>query len=492
MSYVNPRHRGRLIVIDVIKDAFAEVLVLGAPTGAEPVSLDGTDLPLFLNKKIEHLVREPERHLYNFPFLFLSTGVPWIEANSYLLHFVAKSSDKKRPTDNARRRAAKLIDYLLFCEEVGLDWLDFSGARPSSRPTYRYFNFLRTRGDLSAAVVNQYTGVIYDFYSYVSKNWCNLDMGRVDRLTHFNLILNGAYGSKVLRRTKRAQTQATAPTSSVAIGYVRDEGEDLRPLTNKELAEFLRVIQRDDWSVLERLVLFFSLMTGARKQTVLTLRLKHLKRFEGKPDANGTYSIFAGPGTGIDTKNDKPQRLYVPSQLAQELLVYSNSPVAARRRVKFRENWRREHAGLSEFSEDDIYVFLSDQGGCYYMAADDPRYSFVRTPPKGQVTENLKKKLLTHVDSNFPRDFTFHWLRATFAFQLYQRLQPLIASGTMRYGEEISFIQARMHHRCRETTERYLKLFVMHSDKLLAQEAYEEYLLGFEKYSDLSVAEYEA
>lgn len=491
MSYANPRHRGRLIVIDVVKDAFAEVSVLNAPNGSVSLPLEGTDHPVLINKKIEHLVREPERHLYNFPFLFLSNGVPWIEANSYLLYTAGKNPYKKRPTDNVRRRAAKLLDYLLFCEEIGIDWLDFSGARPSSRPTYRYFNSLRARVDLSAAVVNQYTGVIYDFYLYVSKNWHSLDMGRVDKVTTFNLLLNSAYGSKVLRKRKRSQTQATAPTSTVAIGYVRDEGEDLRPLANKELAELLSTIHGNKWSVLERLIIFFSLMTGARKQTVLTLRLNQLKGFEGDPDANGTYSIYAGPGTGVDTKNDTPQRLYIPWQLAQDLLIYSNSPVAKGRREKFREKWKREHPGLRQLSDGDMYVFLSDQGGSYYMAADDPRYDFIKSPPTGQVTDNLKKKLLSLADNGFPRDFTFHWLRATFAYQVYQRLQPLLASGAIRYGEDISFIQSRMHHKSRETTECYLKLFLMHSDKLLAQEAYEEHLLGFGKYSDLSVSEYE-
>lgn len=492
MSYFNPRHQGRLIVVDVVRDAFAEVEVAEVSIGTATVPLEGAEPPLFLHKKIEHLVPEPARHLYNYPFLFHSDGTPWVEANSYLLDFTARQSSKSRRTDNVRRRAAKLLDYLLFCEGADIDWLDFSGARPSSRPTYRYFNALKGRGGLSAAVINQYTGVVYDFYSFVSMHWCDLDIGRVDKVTAINIVINGDHGSRVLRKNKRSQTQALAPRSPVAIGYVRDEGEDLRPLANRELAKLLKTILSDAWSVVERLIMLVSLMTGARKQTVLTLRMKHLKVFDSECDANGTFSIFAGPGTGIDTKNDTSQRLYFPWQLAQDLLVYSRSSVAAGRRKKFRDRWALEHPGMNQLSEDDMYVFLSDQGGSYYMAEDDPRYNFVKSPPKGQVTDNLKKKLILSIDNDFPKDFSFHWLRATFAFQLYQRLQILISAGAMTAGEEISFIQSRMHHKKRETTENYLKLFLMHSDKLMAQEAYEDYLLGFAKYSDLTVVEDDA
>jgi hypothetical protein len=75
-------------------------------------------------------------------------------------------------------------------------------------------------------------------------------------------------------------------------------------------------------------------MTGARKQTVLTMRLKHLKAFQ--PDRllrDGSYKLHAGPGTGIDTKNDKEQTLYFPRQLAEELITLANSSMMKIRRA---------------------------------------------------------------------------------------------------------------------------------------------------------------
>ncbi|WP_162976310.1 site-specific integrase, partial [Pseudomonas aeruginosa] len=80
--------------------------------------------------------------------------------------------------------------------------------------------------------------------------------------------------------------------------------------------------------------------------------------------------------------------------------------------------------------------------------------------------------------SQFPKDFTYHWLRATFAYQLYQRLQPLVQEGVLKLGEDIDFIQKRMHHESRETTENYLKLFNMTHEKVIAQEVWEKKLFN--------------
>lgn len=412
--------------------------------------------------------------LYNFPFLFHSNGYPWKEANDYLLSLMRDKPPINRRTDDVRRRASKLLDYLLFCEDNSLDWLDFSGARPPLRPTYKYFYHLINKGTRSNQVINQYTGVIYHFYKYVSEHWYDLDMKRVDTIKQARFIVRGAKGVKILDAEKRSQTRRTLPISSVQLGFLREDGEDLRPLSNLELGVFLSAVRNEkEWSVVERLILMTSLMTGARKQTVLTMRLGNLKGFtEDKLEREGAYKLHAGPRTGIDTKYDKPQILHVPKQLAEELIALANSPMMKKRREKFLAQLEAGHPGLS-VAEDDIYLFLSDQGNCYYMAKNDPRFTIVKSPQTGQVTATIKRKLITKACSPFPKDFSYHWLRATFAYQLYQRLQPLFREGMLKPGEDIDFIQKRMHHESRETTENYLKLFKMSHEKIVAQEIWE-------------------
>ena len=157
--------------------------------------------------------------------------------------------------------------------------------------------------------------------------------------------------------------------------------------------------------------------------------------------------------------------------------MLGNSPMMKRRRDKFKYNLKKYYPGL-QIGEEDMYVFLSDQGGCYYMAKDDPRYPVVKSRPTGQVTDTIKSKLLQKASAKFPKDFSYHWLRATFGFQLYQRLQSLIAAGHMHPGEDIDFIMERMHHVTREMTEHYLQLFKMLPQKTAAQEKFEASLFA--------------
>lgn len=472
MSYTNPRHQGRLVLIPTLQDAFAILCVCETPRGSVKAALEGAESkPLY---RLDEIGSDNDRGLYNLPFLFRANGDPWHEANGYLLSLMRDSAPAGRRTDDVRRRASKLLDYLLFCEDNNLDWLDFSGARPPFRPTYKYFYHLINENIRSNQVINQYTAAVYHFYKYVSAHWHDLDMGRVDTIKKVRFIVHSSKGAKVVDAEKRSQTRRAPPSSAVPLGFVREDGEDLRPLSNLELGVLLDTIRNEKkWSTIQRLILLTSLMTGARKQSVLTIRMKHLKGFaEDKLTPEGAYKLHAGPRTGIDTKFNKAQVLYLPKQLAEELVTFALSPMMKKRREKFRVQLEGSYPGLS-VEDDDMYLFLSDQGNCYYMAASDPRYSIVKSPQIGQVTETIKRKLKNTASSLFPKDFSYHWLRATFAFQLYQRLQPLVQGGVLKPGDDIDFVQKRMHHESRVTTENYLKLFKMTQEKVVAQEIWE-------------------
>ncbi|PKF49504.1 site-specific integrase [Enterovibrio nigricans] len=86
----------------------------------------------------------------------------------------------------------------------------------------------------------------------------------------------------------------------------------------------------------------------------------------------------------------------------------------------------------------------------------------------------MKKKLLKYTGHIFPKDFKFHWLRATFALRYYLFFQPLAAKGLITEGDIVSMVQKRLHHSDRATTEHYLKLFDSVDDRLEAQQKYEE------------------
>ncbi|MCK8138048.1 hypothetical protein [Pseudoalteromonas sp. 2CM28B] len=129
---------------------------------------------------------------------------------------------------------------------------------------------------------------------------------------------------------KRGQSLSVSSASSPRrIGFTREYGEELRPLTDKELDELLTCLNTDAFGVDERLMHFIALQVGARKQSILTMRMKHLKLFaDQKLLKDSTFKVNAGPGTGIDTKYNKPQALYFPLILAKSILRYANSEKA--------------------------------------------------------------------------------------------------------------------------------------------------------------------
>lgn len=464
--------KGRIVLVDVAKDVFSDIEVAFPSKKSVKTLVAGSDPAEYFHTVRKSPGSDLDNSAYNFPFLFLADGRPWVEANSYLLDLLNHTHYRNRPTDLARSHASKLLDYKIFCEENGINWLDFSGRRASQRPTYKYFHHLAYSSGRSNAVINQYTGVVYAFYKHVALYFHDIDIDRVDTVKTIKILVGQSY---LIDAEKRSQTKRVPPPASVEVGFVRENGEDLRPLVGAEYTEFIEILQGKQWSAIERLIFYVGLLTGARKQSVLTLRMKHLKLFvKNKIKADGSYTVHAGPGTGIDTKFDKPQVLHFPDFLADSLLIYANSEVAASRRDKFKEVYKNTYPHLEPISDDDMYVFLSEQGGCYYAAEDDPRYPFMKTKPIGQVTSTLVRKLLKFVSPSFPKSFDYHWTRATFALQYYHHLKKAVNEKLITYTDQISMIQKRLHHESRTMTEHYLKLFTSLPEKEVAQDLFEE------------------
>lgn len=477
MAYQNSRLAGRILNITRAENLSG---TLGAlkKRGALEVTLVGAEPAQKLYLTPDVVGTGVDGDFFNVPFLLNADGTPWFEANSFLVDQIFNKHVLNRPTDDAHRRATRLLDYKIFTEESGIDWLDFRGRRLTARPTYRYFKHLIEERGLSPQVVNQYTSDVYQLYQFVSGNWHDIPMERVDSVKTIKIYFQTHTGARSIERLKRSQTQSVPPTPKEQSGFVRDDGEVLRPLKNSEYAELKSIISSSQWSPIERLIVNFPIMTGARKQTVLTLRIKHIDRLVKAGPSNGkSFLLHAGPGTQIDTKNHKRQTLRVPAQLVQELHTYAHSPQAKERRRKFQQRYEKEYPGLEKIADEDVYLFLSDQGNCYFMAKDDPRYPEIKSPPRGQVVDTLKRKLFKVASDDFPRDFYYHWLRATFASLLWKSLLPKIKEGSLTETDAISIIQSRLHHKSRETTHNYLKLFKNMDGKLITQELFEDYLL---------------
>lgn len=460
-----------------------------------PLEKGKTDEAYFITK--EYSLTIPDDSVYHLPFLFNDDGSPWYEANLFFYRLSIDEADGYKTTDELRRKASMLLDYKMYCDDEGIDYLDFSSPRPGPRPSYRYFIHLLYRNDISGLNLNQRTSVVHSFYKSIAElPGFNLDIKRVDKTRMAFITFENGYSKQVEIRNQTVNV--SHQKKPVPLGYVRDDGEDLRPLSNTHRDELIEVLD-NYFSVDERLIHLIALNTGARKQSIFTMRIKHVKqlvkllklgdeakilgdnsqKFEEGIFSDGTLPLKAGPKTGMDTKFDKPQTLRFPKKLAKQIETYAFSKEAKNRRKLFKE----QHGDI--LKDDDMYLFLSSKGNCHYMAKEgDPRYRQVKSRPKGEHTDYLKKKLFKYVSASFPRSFTFHWQRATFAYKLYQHLIPHVVydkkvklkPGQLRPGEEIRRIQQRLHHKDRETTENYLKLFVDFDEKMAAQNKYEDVL----------------
>lgn len=414
--------------------------------------------------------------LFHFPMLFNKEGSPWYEGNQFLLSIALDHSFEYTPLKIARKASA-LLDYQMWCEENDVQMFNYSARRPKNRPSYRYFSYLLNEGK-SAGNLNTRTKLVYDFTCYFSSKY-QIDKDRIDKVTDVQKNYSSKTGETYKKKLKkRSQTKARNNSkSSVDDSLVLDDGEYLKPLGEDQQKILFKHIKSSSFNVDERLIFQFAVDTGARKQSILTLRLKHLEHF--KPEnlkTDGTYEINAGQGCLMDSKNSKNITIKVPSYLAENLKIYANSKAAKKRRKLFIQKY-----GNIFTDPNEIYVFLGKRGDCRYMAKSDPRFSSTRTPPSGGSIQTIVNRLFKVLENenegnHIPSDFTFHWLRATFAYNLYLHLLPLVDAKKMTYSDQIAFIQNALGHDDPSTTENYLKLFTSENVLEEMQETWEERL----------------
>jgi len=414
-----------------------------------------------------------EEPIYNFPLLLEKNGELWKEANHFLLDLIITFNNSRFIID---RKASHLRDYKNWLDEIEAGLFDFSHRRIIHRPTYRYFIELLETG-ISAGNINNRISTIYNFYKFISRiPKYNLDLKRVDQVTKSFITFKNEHGASIFKQIEKRKLKAKVKRKiHTEIGMVNDEGEDLRPLNNTQLDELIIAIKGEKYAVDEQLFFETALDIGARKQSILTLRMGHVRSFvKENLMTNGCYRVEAGPGTGIDTKNGKPHVFYFPEHLAEKIKIYAFSELAIKRRKIFVGKF-----GENLLNDDEMYVYIAARGDCRYMAKNDPRYKKTKSPPIGGSIQTIINKLFRYsLSDNFPEDYTFHWNRATFALRYYNYLLPLFEKKIITYKDMISFICDALGHDDPKTTEDYLKLFTNSNELMKIQGAWEEQFFG--------------
>ncbi len=383
-----------------------------------------------------------------FPVVRLADGAPWAEVNLWLIDMMESKTSPNMLTFASI--ADDLVAFRRYLDDEGVDWLTFPANR-QQRPTYRYSASIRLAvqaGELSPGVARRRMGAVVRFY-----RWLMTEAGV--KPANAPWVESGRFIE--FRDQKGFSSAIEVKTTDLSISgrraddpwddHIQDGGR-LRPLPSSEqsvLLESLATLGNTEMT----LVHLFALLTGARIQTVLTVRAKHVMR---KPDGfhGDDIRLACGPGTGIDTKGGVKGVLHLPRGFYERLYIYVHSDRARK---------RRQMADGGDHPDQPL--FLSHRGAPLYE--DRASRGPLSTGPQvrrhvktGQaVRQFIRDELLPmmRVQLGNPNyEFSFHDLRATFGLNI---VDAMTANET-KYTRALDQLRQLMWHARLSTTEDYL------------------------------------
>jgi integrase len=432
---------------------------------------------------------------YNFPFVLNKDGSLWKDAT---LFFIWKL--KQNPylsAERLRQYADPLQDFKRFCEMMEEKEVDESEERrfhylkapiKSRRPNVMYGKYL---AENRAKQWGEKMKKVSAFYRYlIDVRGVRFHVDMLETVKQDKLIRTTG-GGGFLKEVSFNNVDREAKTQNQNDDHIRD-GDKMRPMSIAEQKAFETAIVE---CKNEELVLgvMIAITSMARKQTVYTLRIRHLidslpvnydrftlKRWKEENlrtiSDDDEFKIKVGDGTGADTKNGKRFYIMIAGWLRKAIIKYI---------VSDRAKNRRENT-LSQHSDLDQYVFLSRDHNPFYHAKDDINLKAWkeggRKPMKGNGIDQAMKRFrdddLTYMCAKlkcsiFP--IRFHDLRATGGMRYLDRNEHRVDGKIVTWGTVLRELSKLMAHESTTTTQRYLDF------KLLMQEAIPQLQFDFEK-----------
>lgn len=386
-----------------------------------------------------------------YPLVLEGTGQPWAEACLYLL-----AGLEGAPRPDMRTFDAKALDlgaYRRFIEETEIDWTDFPKNK-LFKPTYRYcahLNLLRRSGELEAKTLNRRMGSVVGFYRWLVSEGLFTPANPTWKERDVYISSKDSLGFQRTKAVKSTDLAIPVAEQQDTFGETIQDGGRLRPLLQEEQEWLLSALQATGNTEMT-LMHLMALVTGARLQSVCTLKVWHTEMELVSDDPNEVVKLPIGPGTGVDTKRDKRLVLHIPAWFYRALQTYANSHRARRRRQK---------SGKDDTSQ---YLFLTQHGTPYYSDKHerltfDPmnkrRYDF----DGGAIGTFIRNVIRPYIEKNFQCrkfDFSFHDIRATFGMNLTDLLLEQVEAGQMTLAEVREYVKTRMGHESAATTDLYL------------------------------------
>lgn len=351
------------------------------------------------------------------PQIYHSSGEPWIEANIYALN--KTETGKKYKT--VLTEMTHLRAYAEWLENENLDWRHFP-LKKKDRCVFRYRGHLinqRDDGELTPSGATARMGAILRFYRWA---W---SAGLIERnsLWEDRHRIIKTYSVVGLQRTFSVTSSELSIANRIRPGATLEGG--LLPLNKSSTKTLLAFLKHH-----EMIELYWMFMigfcTGARIETIRTLRLSTLDSGRTALSGSGVQRIPVGPPTLVRTKFDVSGDLLFPAALIRELQKYATSARRLTREAK-------------ASSEDRTLLFLTRTGRKY-----------AETSFTSQMSK-LRNKLIKSGFGEF-EFLKFHQSRATFGTQLMSKC----LTDLKDQRAALVFVRDAMLHKNEKTTWQYI------------------------------------
>lgn len=328
-----------------------------------------------------------------------------------------------------------------------------------SRTTYRYLGFLRIQmnaREVAASTANRRISTVVAFYRWLIKEDFFQPANDPWEERSFRLTIKTKYGAEVTKRVTSTDLRVPVIKTDDPFDGTINDGGKLRPLPEHEQKWLLDTAGEIANPEMYLLILFM-LLTGARIQTAATIRICHVAQlapsFARALSGGGeVLKLKIGPGTLIDTKNDKNMTLQIYRPLYEALRLYAGSSRSLIRRLR------------APFGDGpDQYLFLSQQGSPYYQAKAetkvfDPALEVRHFKDGGTIRKFFSESLIPSIRQRYAPNFQMrpHDLRATFGMNQTDMQMGLVEKGIITLDKARNNVRELMGHESSETTDLYL------------------------------------
>jgi integrase len=382
------------------------------------------------NGKVTWQLDRACRPVHYLPQIFWRDGSPWSEANQWAHQ---RATTGKTDIKTVQSNLSHLYKYAEWLELTDLDWRHFPMLE-RDRVLIRWRKHLMELRDkyglLAPSTATQRMNATIQFYRHAKVHgW----IGRDSPMWQDRQIVQRFHDSHGFERTMLLSTTDLAIPNRARHGLRLEDG--LQPLTRSQMHELLRFTRTEQNAPREiHLMLMLGFFSGARIETIASLRRGTLEKALADPDAPGVMYLFVGPGHSplVATKFDVAGRIMVPAWLLDELLDYMSGSKRLRREATAKP-------------ENKDLLFLTRFGRHYADRESSSGTSI------GRAMVDLRRDA-TAAGHKFAQHFHFHMTRATFGTWL----TSLLLEKGHNVKAVLTFVSDAMLHKDLETTLKYI------------------------------------